>query len=151
MSAHSRWPLTTGVAQGRYYCILRCFRSAGQYQATKCTNAPTLSSAQRRCDCCGEALTLSLGRAYVPPRTRAPRITHPSLMLITGVRRGIIAVICLFPVNRSARIFEHVITLGHAKSSFECPPMLSATQRVMQHRIEFAFNILSWGVGTFCA
>ena len=23
MSVHSRWPLTTGVAQGRYYC--RCF------------------------------------------------------------------------------------------------------------------------------
>ena len=22
MSAHSRWPLTTGVAQGRYYCII---------------------------------------------------------------------------------------------------------------------------------
>ena len=21
VSAHSRWPLTTGVAQGRYYCI----------------------------------------------------------------------------------------------------------------------------------
>ena len=24
MSAHSRWPLTTGVAQGRYYCSHSC-------------------------------------------------------------------------------------------------------------------------------
>ena len=46
------------------HSVVRCFRSAGQYQATKCTNVPTLSFSQLRCDCCGEALALSL-RGYL--------------------------------------------------------------------------------------
>ena len=44
------------------HSVVLCFRSAGQYQATKYTSAPMLSSSQRHCDCYEGALTLSFGR-----------------------------------------------------------------------------------------
>ena len=47
--------------------------------------------------------------------------------LTPAVHGGIIALFCRFPDNRSTRIFEHAIVLGQVESSFESPPMLSAS------------------------
>ena len=58
----------------------------------------------------------------------APHASHILRGYLTlGVLGGIVALFGRFPANQSELIFEHAIIPGHAESSFECPPMLSAS------------------------
>ena len=45
MSVHSRWPLTTGVAQGRYYCIY-CYHHDDVHSCKGSDNLDTKPSLQ---------------------------------------------------------------------------------------------------------